>query len=104
MAVDVARFIRLKGAVVAAGAVNNVSLAGKAMADTYDQLRDQIRAALPKGWLDEFDPLFPRMEQRAFRSHEVMESAAAAEEAKAKLITLAGYLQGAIDAEEHARH
>ena len=100
MTVDVAKIMRLKGAALAASQLEKGSLAGKALADTYDLVRDQIQAAIPGGLREEFEGLFPRMDQPRLRADDLIESAAAADQAKARLQTLAGWLQGVIESEK----
>ena len=99
MAVDVAKINRLRSTALAATQIEGGSLAGKALADTYDQLRDQILVTIPEELHAEFDVLFPKMEQKAIRHGDVLASAQAADAAKARLRTLSGWLQGIIESE-----
>lgn len=102
MPIDVSRFIRVKSAAQAAAERESGALAGKALVETYNQLQHQIRATLPEGLHEEFDSLFPKLKVPTLSRFNLTESAAAGDGAKTKLTTLAGWLQGILDAEARA--
>jgi hypothetical protein len=96
------KLVRLKGAVAsAAGGLPNgqEAVAGQAYVHTWNRLRDQIRHELPEGLLGEFDALFTEMTPPGASRSDLFGQAGAANDARLRLQTLVGWLDGAITVE-----
>jgi hypothetical protein len=100
--VDVDKLVRLKSAVASAAAAlpkGQEAVAGRAYVDSWNRLRGQIREELPEGLLGEFDALFAEMTPPGASRSDLFGQAGAANDARMRLQTLVGWLDGAITVE-----
>jgi hypothetical protein len=100
---DVETHMRLKAAIQAAAdsiPEGQIAVAGSAYHDAYDRFRPRVRDAVPEELHDEFDEFFPSEAKPggvARRGGTLRAAGASSNEARALLLTLAGWLQGHID-------
>ena len=104
MTIDVGRFLRLRGAIIstlAAVPVDQAAMSGEALPTSYNRLRGEAIDIIPAKARDEFERLFPEdpltPRRRTGGPNYQMETANRANEARAILGTLAGWLGGFID-------
>ena len=103
MSTDVARFLRLKGSVQAAldaFPIGHITLAGQALAESYNLLREEVKMSLPDSLQNEFDRMFPELDHPPSSRMNPIGGAEAANAARAKLALLAGWLDGVIEREQ----
>ena len=105
MSTDIARFLRLRGAIDAAvDAVpkDHAATAVSGLVTAYSSLRNEVREAIDAGFHDGFDRLFPTM--TAPRSSGIgggfnpVVNADAANEARTRLKMMGGWLGGFVEA------
>jgi hypothetical protein len=101
VAIDVGRFLRLQGAITSALAavpVEQAAMTGEALPTSYTRLRGEAIDIIPAKVRDEFERLFPEhpFTRRGHTSGPrfAIETANRANEARAILGTLAGWLGG----------
>jgi hypothetical protein len=103
MTLDVARFLRLQGAInaaVAAVPAGHAATAVSALAGSYMNMRAEVRLVIDESLQDEFDRLFPVMEVPAAPDvmggggFDPLKSADVANQARTRLNTMGGWLDG----------
>jgi hypothetical protein len=100
MSIDSARFLRLKSSVEAALAafpIGQTNMAGKALTESYNLLRNEAKLAIPDGLQEEFERLFPELDPPPPFNHNPMVAMEAGSSARAKLALLAGWLDSIIE-------
>lgn len=98
--VDVKKLVRLKHTLkAAAGSLpeGQEGFSGAGYADTYNRLRSEVRSSLPEILVTEFDRLFEELGRAG--SKDVLRQAAAASEARVRLASMVGWLDGVIESE-----
>ncbi len=99
---DVKKLIRLKHTVIAAAdglPEAQEAVAGTAYANTFNSLRSEVRASLPEHLLEEFDRLFGELSARHRGGSDLFGQAGVANDARLRLRSMVGWLEGVIQAE-----
>lgn len=102
--VDVKKLVRLKHTLKAAAdgvPEGQEAFSGAGYADTYNRLRSEVRSSLPEVLRAEFDGLFGELESARPKdaSRDVLRQAAAASDARLRLRSMVGWLEGVIESE-----
>jgi hypothetical protein len=106
MSTDIARFLRLRGAIDAAVAAvpdDQAATAVTGLVSAYLTLREEVRGAIDEGFHDEFDRLFPPMTAPRAPSalgFDPFASADTANQARTRLKMMGGWLGGFVEATE----
>jgi hypothetical protein len=90
---DLERVMRLKGAVEASAGVPTAAGGGQGLVDSYPRIRREVAEAVGAGYAEEVERLFPESLQTEGRPW-----GAQAEEVKALMAQMAGWLDGMIEA------
>lgn len=103
MSTDVEQFLRMQKAVdttLEAFPIDKIALAGKALTDSYNSLRNEVKLTIPQALGEEFDRLFPELDPSPSSDFNLLGAGEAANVARGKLALLAGWLKGIIEQEK----